>query len=42
MDGVERALIDMEDGEVKIEYNENQVTQEQIIKRIQQHRLHLQ
>ncbi|MFC3882131.1 heavy-metal-associated domain-containing protein [Bacillus songklensis] len=41
IDGVERALVDMEDGEVKIEYNEEQVTQEQIVKRIQQHGLHL-
>jgi cation transport ATPase len=41
MDGVERALVDMEDGEVKIEYNENEVTLEQITKRIQQHGMHL-
>lgn len=41
MDGVERALVDMEDGEVKIEYNEKQVTHEQIVNKIQQHGLHL-
>ncbi|HWO96243.1 MAG TPA: heavy metal-associated domain-containing protein [Bacillus sp. (in: firmicutes)] len=41
MDGIERALVDMEDGEVKIEYDENQVTYEQITNRIQQHGLHL-
>ncbi|WP_028403164.1 heavy-metal-associated domain-containing protein [Ectobacillus panaciterrae] len=41
MDGIEWAWVDMEDGEVKITYNENEVTQEQIINRIQQHGLHL-
>lgn len=41
MDGIERALVDMEDGEVKIEYDENQVTHEQITNKIQQHGLHL-
>ncbi|MFB3159995.1 hypothetical protein ABLO26_01315 [Neobacillus sp. 179-J 1A1 HS] len=41
MDGVERALVDTEDGEVKITYNENQVAQEKIINRIQEHGLHL-
>jgi copper chaperone CopZ len=41
MDGVERALVDTEDGEVKITYNENQVAQENIINRIQEHGLHL-
>ncbi|MFL6554769.1 MAG: heavy-metal-associated domain-containing protein [Bacillus sp. (in: firmicutes)] len=42
MDGVERALVDIEDGEVKIEYNENQVSQENIRARILQQGLHLQ
>lgn len=41
MDGVERALVDTEDGEVKITYNENQTAQEKIINRIQEHGLHL-
>ncbi len=41
MDGVERALVDTEDGEVKITYNENQVAQEKIINKIQEHGLHL-
>ncbi|MDQ0243481.1 copper chaperone CopZ [Bacillus fengqiuensis] len=41
MDGIERALVDMEDGEVKIEYDENQVKHEQIMNKIQQHGLHL-
>jgi copper chaperone CopZ len=41
MDGIERALVDTEDGEVKITYNENQVAQEKIISRIQEHGLHL-
>jgi copper chaperone CopZ len=39
MNGVERALVDVEDGEVKITYNENQVTQEKIKNRIQDHGL---
>lgn len=41
MDGVEWTDVNMEDGEVKITYNEHQVTEEQIIKRIQQYGLHL-
>ncbi|MFB9761556.1 heavy-metal-associated domain-containing protein [Ectobacillus funiculus] len=40
MDGIEWTDVNMEDGEVKITYNENQVTEEQIIKRIQQYGLH--
>ncbi|MFC6600931.1 heavy-metal-associated domain-containing protein [Ectobacillus funiculus] len=32
MDGIEWTDVNMEDGEVKITYNENQVTEEQIIK----------
>jgi hypothetical protein len=42
IDGVERALVDIEDGEVKITYNESQVAQEKIKTRIQQHGLHVQ
>jgi copper chaperone CopZ len=41
MDGIERAMVDTEDGEVKITYNETQVTHEKIISRIQEHGLHL-
>lgn len=41
MEGVERALVDIEDGEVKIAYNENQVAQENIKNRIKQHGLHI-
>lgn len=40
LDGVERALVDIEDGEVKITYNENHVSPEQIITRIKQSGLH--
>lgn len=40
MDGVEWTDVNMEDGEVKITYNENQVTEEQIINKIQQYGLH--
>jgi copper chaperone CopZ len=42
MEGIDRALVDIEDGAVKIEYNENQVSQEKIKKRIQQHGMHIQ
>jgi copper chaperone CopZ len=38
--GVERALVDIEDGEVKITYNENQIGQDMIRQKIQQHGLH--
>ncbi len=41
MDGVERALVDVDDGEVKITYNENQIDGEIIKNKIQQHGLHL-
>lgn len=41
MDGIERALVDMQDGEVKIVYNDEQVSPEQIKNRIKQHGLHL-
>jgi hypothetical protein len=40
MDGIERALVDIEDGEVKITYNENQLSQEQIFLRIKQSGMH--
>ncbi|PLR77508.1 hypothetical protein CU633_10255 [Bacillus sp. V3-13] len=41
MDGIERALVDIEDGEVKITYDETQVAQEKIKTRIEQHGLHV-
>lgn len=41
MDGIERALVDITDGEVKITYNESQVNDEMIKNRIRQHGLHL-
>jgi copper chaperone CopZ len=41
MEGIERALVDIEDGEVKITYNGSRVAQEQIKNRIQQHGLHI-
>lgn len=39
--GIERALLDIKDGEVKIEFNENQVTEEKIKDMILQHGLHV-
>ncbi len=41
MDGIERALVDITDGEVKVSYNENQVSKDEIIKKIQQHGMHI-
>jgi len=41
IDGVERALVDMDDGEVKIIYNETLVDQDKIKLRIQRFGLHL-
>lgn len=42
MEGIERALVDTNDGEVKIEYNENQVSPEKIKERVLQHGLNIQ
>ncbi|WP_088105593.1 heavy-metal-associated domain-containing protein [Halalkalibacter urbisdiaboli] len=41
MNGIERALVDMDDGEVKVSYNENEVNKDQIITHIKQHGLHV-
>lgn len=41
MEGIERALVDIEDGEVKITYDASQIAQEQIQNRIRQHGLHI-
>jgi copper chaperone CopZ len=41
MNGIDRALVDIDDGEVKIIYDETQVGHEKIKNRIQQHGLHL-
>lgn len=37
MDGVERALVDTEDGEVKITFNQQQLSQNKIVQQIKQH-----
>jgi copper chaperone CopZ len=42
MDGIERALVDTADGEVKIEYNETQVSPEKIRETVLEHGLNLQ
>ena len=42
LDGIERALVDTGDGEVKIEYNETRVSPEKIKETVLQHGLHLQ
>lgn len=36
IDGIERALVDTDDGEVKLTYNEETVSQEEIIDKIKQ------
>lgn len=41
MDGVERALVDTTDGEVKITFNEKVLNQEQLIERIRQDGFHI-
>ncbi|MGG1401317.1 heavy metal-associated domain-containing protein [Bacillus salipaludis] len=41
IEGVERALVDTDDGEIKIEYNEKQISAENIQKRVKEHGLHL-
>lgn len=38
---IERALVDVDDGEVKISYDENQISEEQIIQRIQVQGFHI-
>lgn len=42
LEGIERALVDIQDGEVKIVYNEDQVSPEVIKNRIKQHGMHIQ
>lgn len=38
---IERALVDVENGEVKISFDENQISEEQIIQRIQVEGFHI-
>ncbi|MCM3610115.1 heavy-metal-associated domain-containing protein [Planococcus sp. MERTA32b] len=38
---IERALIDVENGEVKITFDENQISEEQIVQRIQVEGFHI-
>ncbi|GEL76258.1 hypothetical protein [Tenuibacillus multivorans] len=39
--GVERVLIDPDDGELKIEYNDQQISKERIAITLQQHDFHI-
>ncbi len=39
-DGIERALVDVSDGEVKIVYNENQITKETVLEKIKEQGFH--
>lgn len=41
MGEIERSLVDVEEGEVKITYDENQISQEQITQRIQLEGFHI-
>ncbi|TAA73527.1 heavy-metal-associated domain-containing protein [Planococcus salinarum] len=38
---IERALVDVEDGEVTINYDENQISEDQIIRRVQLEGFHI-
>lgn len=38
---IERALVDVENGEVKISFDDNQISEEQIIERIQVEGFHI-
>ncbi|WP_112180257.1 hypothetical protein [Paraliobacillus zengyii] len=40
MDGMERVLIDTSDGEVKVQFNEEKVTAEQIATTLREHNYH--
>lgn len=41
MDGIERVLSDTNDGEIKIEFNPGQLTQREIITKMQELNVHL-
>ncbi|MFD2682175.1 heavy-metal-associated domain-containing protein [Bacillus seohaeanensis] len=41
IDGVDRALVDVEDGEVKIDFHSSQVTLDELKAKISQHGLHV-
>lgn len=41
MTGIERALVDTEDGEVKVTYDEEKVSKKDVQQKIQQHGLHV-
>lgn len=38
---IERALVDVDDGEVKISYDENRISEHQIVRRIQLEGFHI-
>lgn len=40
--GVERALVDVDDGEVKIEYNDNEIKLNELAQNIEFHGFHIQ
>lgn len=42
LDGIERALVDTEDGEVKITYNSDKISRVEVEEIIQQNGLHVQ
>lgn len=41
MPEIERALVDVDDGEVKISYDENQISEQQIVQHIQLKGFHI-
>jgi copper chaperone CopZ len=40
-EGIERAFVDMEDGEIKIDFDHNKISYQQIIAKIEDHGLHV-
>ena len=42
LDGIERVLIDTDDGDVKIEFDDKKISRERIVLTLQQHNFHIQ
>ena len=42
LEGIERVLIDTDDGEVKVEFDDSKISKERIVITLQQHNFHIQ
>jgi len=42
LDGIERVLVDTDDGEVKVEFDDKLISRERIVITLQQHDFHIQ